>query len=445
MPGAGGRRARLHDPSDREIRRLALPALGALVAEPLFLLVDSVVVGRLGTVPLAGLSVAAGVLGTVVGLAVVLAYGTTAAVARGLGAGDVPLALRRGVDGIWLGAGVGVVAGLALLAAAPVLVAALGADGEVARLAVQYLRVSAAGLPAALVVLAATGVLRGLQDTRTPLVVAVVGAAANAVLSAWFVLGLGLGVPGSAAATVLVQTASAAAYGLVLRPGLRRHGVGLAPRAAGVGAAGRTSGLLLLRTAALRAVLLLATAAAVRLGTVEVAAHQVVLLVFGLLALALDAVAIAGQALVGRALGAGSAVRARAAARRTVEWGVAAGVVLGLALAAVHRLVGPLFGEDPALHAAVAPALLVLALASPLAGLVFALDGALIGAGDDRFLALTQVAVLAATAPALLAVVLLRGDVTALWVVLATAFLGTRALLLARRLRSDAWVVLGSR
>ena len=404
---------------------------------------DSAVVGRLGTVPLAGLSVAAGVLGTVVGLAVVLAYATTATVARALGAGDVPLALRRGVDGIWLGALLGAVLAGALVPAAPALVAALGADGEVARLAVQYLRVSAAGLPAALVVLAATGVLRGLQDTRTPLVVAAVGAAANAVLSAWFVLGLGLGVPGSAAATVLVQTASAAAYGVVLRPGLRRAGVGLLPRPVGVLSAGRTSWLLLVRTAALRAVLLAATAVAVRLGAVEVAAHQVVVLVFGLLALGLDAVAIAGQALVGRALGAGDASAARAAARRTVEWGVAAGVVLGLALAGVHRQVGPLFGEDPALHAVVAPALLVLAAAQPLAGLVFALDGALIGAGDHRFLAVTQVAVLGATAPALALVLPLGGDVTTLWLVLATAFLGTRALLLARRLRSDAWVVLG--
>jgi len=187
--------------TDREILRLAVPAFGALVAEPLFLLTDSAIVGRLGTVPLAGLGVAGALLATAVGVFVFLAYGTTAAVARRVGAGDLRGAVADGMDGVWLAALLGiVVAALAGVLAVP-LVAAFGPSGPVAEQAVTYLRWSLPGLPAMLVVLAATGVLRGLQDTRTPLVVAACGAAANAVLSLGLVHGAGLGIAGSAAGT----------------------------------------------------------------------------------------------------------------------------------------------------------------------------------------------------------------------------------------------------
>ncbi len=258
--------------ADREILRLAVPAFGALVAEPLFLLTDSAVVGRLGTAPLAGLGVAGSLLASAIGVFVFLAYGTTAAVARRVGAGDLRSALADGVDGVWLagllGAAVAVPAGLL---AVP-LVTAFGASDEVVAQAVSYLRWSLPGLPAMLVVLAATGVLRGLQDTRTPLVVAAAGAAGNAVLSVALVHGAGLGIAGSALGTVLAQVAMAAALLAVVVRAARRTGASLRPDARGIARVGRAGVPLVVRTLTLRAALLATTYVAVAQGDAALAA-----------------------------------------------------------------------------------------------------------------------------------------------------------------------------
>ncbi|MCW2852173.1 MAG: dinF, partial [Nocardioides sp.] len=211
---------------DREIWRLAVPAFLALVAEPLFLLSDAAIVGHLGTPELAGLGIAAVVLQTAVGLCVFLAYGTTASVARHLGAGDRSGALSQGVDGIWLAVLIGVVTTVAGVALTGPLVAAFGAGAEVSAHATTYLRIAFLGTVPLLVMLAATGVLRGLQDTRTPLVVAVAGNALNIVLNLLLVYGAGpvagMGLAGSAVGSVLAQVASAAALVAVVARGARR-------------------------------------------------------------------------------------------------------------------------------------------------------------------------------------------------------------------------------
>jgi putative MATE family efflux protein len=437
------RRGARHRGTDRDILRLALPALGALVAEPLYLLADSAVVGTLGTAPLAGLGLAATVLTTAVGLCVVLAYGTTATVSRRLGAGDRAGALRAGVDGMWLGVVVGTSLAVAGVVGAPTLLTAMGASPEVLPHAVAYLRVSALGMPAMLLVLAATGVLRGLQDTRTPLVVAVASAAGNAALSALLVLGLGLGVAGSAAATVVAQSAAAAAYLRVLGPALRRSGVPLSPRAAGLRRTASQGGLLLVRTAALRGALVLSALVATRMGDEQLAAHHVVLLVWSLLALVLDAVAIAAQALTGRALGAGDADGTRATTRRMVEWGAAGGVLLGVLVVAAAPVLPALFSADPQVRRLMTSALVVAALLQPVAGVVFVLDGVLIGAGDDRYLALAGLVPVAAFAVAAGAVVALGGGLAALWWAVGVLMAGRLAVLVLRA-RGDRWLVLGA-
>jgi putative MATE family efflux protein len=227
--------------SDREILRLAVPAFLALVAEPLFLLADAAIVGHLGTTPLAGLGVAAAVLQTVVGLCVFLAYGTTAGVARHVGAGDLRGALAQGVDGLWLAVGIGVVATLLGVALTGPVVRVFGAGPEVADQATTYLRIAFLGTVPLLLMLAATGVLRGLQDTRTPLVVAVVGNALNVLLNLLLVYGGpgfdGLGIAGSALGSVLAQVASAAALLAVVVRGARREGAPLRPDLPGIRAA----------------------------------------------------------------------------------------------------------------------------------------------------------------------------------------------------------------
>src|ERR1700722_1051580 len=288
---------------DAEILRLALPAFGALVAEPLFLLADSAIVSRLGTVPLGGLGIASQALTTLVGISIFLAYGTTGAVARELGAGQRDEAIRQGIDGLWLAAAIG----LAVLAAgwplAPHIVAAFGGTQGVSHEAVIYLRISLLGAPSMLLVLAGTGVLRGLQDTRTPLLVAVAANALNIALNATFVLGLHWGIAGSAAGTVIAQIGSSAAYLAVVTRGARLAGVGMRPEREGIRSAAFAGTSLVLRTLALQVVLILMTALAARQSDAAIAAHQIAMRIWNLFVFALDAIAIAAQAITGRHLG----------------------------------------------------------------------------------------------------------------------------------------------
>ncbi|MEU2867794.1 MATE family efflux transporter [Streptomyces olivoreticuli] len=439
-PARGPHSARSHD---REIVSLAVPAFGALVAEPLFVMADSAIVGHLGTPQLAGLGVAAALLTTAVSVFVFLAYATTAAVARRVGAGDLQAAIRQGMDGIWLALLIGAVVIAVTLPAARPVVELFGASPTAAPYATTYLRISALGIPAMLVVLAATGVLRGLQDTRTPLYVAIGGFAANAALNLGLVYGAGLGIAGSAWGTVIAQCGMAAAYLTVVVRGARRHGASLRPDAAGIRACAQAGAPLLVRTLSLRAVLMIATAVAARLGDAEIAAHQIVLTLWSLLAFALDAIAIAGQAIIGRYLGAGDTAGARAACRRMVQWGIVSGVVLGVLVVAARPLFIPLFTSDATVRDALLPTLLIVALGQPIAGVVFILDGVLMGAGDGPYLAWAMLVVLAVFAPVALLVPTLGGGLTALWWAM-TLMMTVRMLSLWLRTRSGRWIVTGA-
>ncbi|MGW4722761.1 MATE family efflux transporter [Streptomyces sp. S1] len=428
---------------DREIVSLALPAFGALVAEPLFLMVDSAIVGHLGTPQLAGLAIAAALLSTAVSVFVFLAYATTAAVARRVGAGDLPAAIRQGMDGIWLALLLGAAVVALTLPTAPWLVDVFGASDTAAPHAVTYLRISSLGIPAMLVVLAATGVLRGLQDTRTPLYVAIGGFAANGVLNVVLVYGAGLGVAGSAWGTVIAQCGMAVAYLTVVVRGARRHGASLRPDASGIRASARAGVPLLVRTLSLRAVLMIATAVAARLGDTEVAAHQIILSLWSLMAFALDAIAIAGQAIIGRYLGADDPDGARQVCRRMVQWGVVSGVVLGALLVLARPLFIPLFTGDTAVQDTLLPALLVVAVSQPIAGVVFVLDGVLMGAGDGPYLAWAMLLTLAVFAPVALLIPALGGGLTAVWWAM-TLMMTVRMLTLWFRSRSGRWIVTGA-
>lgn len=433
---------------DRQILALALPALGALVAEPLFVLVDSAVVGNLGTAPLAGLALASTVLVTVVGLCVFLAYATTAAVARRLGTGDRSGALQVGVDGMWLALGLGVVLSAVTWLSAPWLVEALGASGEVANQAVTYLRWSAPGLPGMLLVLASTGALRGLLDTRTPLVVASLGAVVNAVLNIVLVYGVGMGIAGSGLGTALTQIGMAVALTAVVVRGARGAGSQLRPAAGGILANARAGAPLFVRTLSLRLAILLTVWVATGLGAVELAGHQVVNAVWGLAAFALDALAIAAQALVGHALGAADVARVRAILRRTLQWGVGAGAALGLVIGGLSWAYVPLFTSDDDVRQAAVAALVVAAVTMPMAGWVFVLDGVLIGAGDGRFLAWAGMATLVVYIPFALAVRAAAPPGAAglawLWAAFAGVFMLARAVTTGWRARGTAWMVTGA-
>src|ERR1039458_3283804 len=379
-------------PHDAEILRLAVPAFGALVAEPLFLFADSVIVGRLGTTPLGGLGVASQALTTLVGISVFLAYGTTAAVARQLGAGHREAAIRQGVDGLWLAGIIGMVVLAAAWPLAPQIVHAFGGSPGVSGEAATYLRISLLGAPSVLVVLAGTGVLRGLQDTRTPLTVAVAANVVNLALNAFLVLGLHWGIAGSASRADWAKAAAAAAYLAMFAGGAGRAGVGFAPDLTGLRAAAMSGVSLVVRTIALQAVLIVVTAIAARQGNAAIAAHQIAFRAWTLLAFALDAIAIAAQAITGRYLGAGDVAGARAATSRMIGWGAVYGVVFGIVLVAAIPLLPGIFSAAPDVRRLLPAVLLVAAAQQPVAGVVFVLDGVLIGAGDQDYLALAGLA-----------------------------------------------------
>jgi putative MATE family efflux protein len=427
-----------------EIVRLAVPAFLALVAEPLFLLADAAIVGHLGTPQLAGLGIASSVLGTLVSLCIFLAYGTTASVARRVGAGDTEGALAQGVDGLWLAALIGVVVTVAVLPVTRTVVAWFGPSADVMAYATAYLHVALLGAAPLLLMLAATGVLRGLQDTRTPLVVAVVGNVANVVLNLALVYGLGLGIAGSALGTLVAQLGSALALVWVVVRAARASGAPLAPDLPGIRAAGRAGVPLLLRTLTLRVSLLVMTYGAARLGSADLAAMQLAMTIWTFLAFVLDAIAIAAQAITGRSLGAGDVAGTRAVTDQMVRYGLVSGFVTGLLLAASAWALGPLFTTDPVVRELLVPVLLVAALTQPVAGVVFVLDGVLIGAGDGRYLAWAGLAVLIVFAPAAWAAVAGPGTLAWLWVAFGVTFMGGRGVVLMARSRGTAWLRVGA-
>ena len=460
---------------NRQVLSLALPALGALIAEPLFVLADSAMVGHLGAVSLAGLSLASSILTTTVGLFVFLAYATTATTARLFGAGRRIEGLRAGVDGMWLALLLGLGAGAFLGLTAPWLTEAMGAHGPVAQAAIAYLRASCPGLPGMFVVLAATGVLRGLLDTRTPFVVATGGAVLNIVVNAILLYGVGMGIAGSGAGTAIAQTAMALALAGPIARTARAAGVGLLPHREGLRASLGSGTPLLIRSLSLRVAILATVWAATALGDVSLAAHQVVNALWTFAAFALDALAVAAQALIGTALGQAQRSDADSATsdtevdiaadtdtqsasatagwsidellRRLLAWGAGTGVLIGVLMAAGAAWLPHVFTSDPGVITAATPTLLVAASALPLAGVVYLLDGVLMGAGDGRYLAWAGLLTLVPYVPlalligggALPGVVGTISGLVLLWIAFAWVFMAARGATTYLRARGTAW------
>ena len=430
---------RLRSSYDREIVRLALPALGALAAEPLYILADTAIVGHLGRPQIAALGLAGTVLAGAFTIFNFLTYGTTAVVARASGAGQEEHAARLAAQALWASLGIG----LALLVvcelvAAPLL-AGLGGHGRSGEFALQYFRLAALGLPAALVALAGQGYLRGVSNLRRPLEIVVVANLANLVLEILFVYGFGWGVAGSAAGTALAQAGMGVAFVVEL---LRPHAPSRRPSWREMRPMVRVGRQIFVRTVALYASFLVAASVLARMGDAQIGAHQIGYQIFLLLALVLDALAIAAQVIVGRMLGAGDADGAYAAAGRMIGWSVAVGVVFAAVLAPLSYALPRAFTSDPqVLHQA---ALLwpFLAAIQPLGAAAFALDGILIGAGDTRYLMWSMLA--ASAIFVVLAVLALSLDwgVVGVWAAL-TVLIAARLAFLGPRFVRRRWAVVG--
>ena len=431
---------KLRSPYDREIFGLALPALGALAAEPLYLLVDTAIVGHLGRSQLAALGIAFAVLGGVFAIFNFLQYGTTAQVARAGGAGEEETARRLGAQAVWLSLAFGIAVSVLVAVLAEPLVSLMGGEGEAAGYAATYLRIAAIGLPAAFLALGGQGYLRGISDLRTPLVILVAANAVNLVLEVLFVYGFGWGIEGSAWGTAIAQLGMGVAFLVVILRGMHladaRPRLDLARRVLSLGK------WIFVRTTALMSSFVLAGAVATRFGEAAIGAHQVAFQLWIFLALVLDSVAIAGQIIVGRELGAGRREDAYGASERMIWLSVGLGGAFALVVLALGGVLPRAFTGDASVLDEAALLWPFFALMQPLNGAVFALDGILIGAGDGPFLAGSMVAAFLACATVLLAA--LAGDwgIRGVWIALVLLIL-VRLTLMTARFRRGRWLVTG--
>ena len=431
----------LRSPYDREILSLAVPALGALAAEPLYLLADTAMVGHLGTEQLAALAIAATLLSGAFTLFNFLTYGTTAQVARLSGAAAHEEAGRLAAQALWLASAIGVLLTATLAALAVPLVDLMGADGHTAELAVMYLRIGSLGLPFALIALAGQGFLRGVSDLRTPLVIVVVANVANVLLNLLFIYGFGWGLAGSAWATVVAQLGMGAAFVAAL---LRAPATSRRPSLARMRPLARIGSEIFVRTTALYASFLVAGAVLARVGNDSLAAHQVAFQLFVFLALVLDAVAIAGQVIVGRSLGAGDADEAYRAAKRMIELSIAAGAAFAAVMLALTEVLPRAFTSDADVIDELHKIWPLFALMQPANGTVFALDGILIGAGDTRFLMWGMLAAsLLVFVPVALASLALDFGIVGVWCGL-VGLIAARLVTCGWRFRGRRWAIVGA-
>jgi putative MATE family efflux protein len=425
----------------RGIAGLALPALVVLAAEPLYVLVDTAVVGHLGPTELAALAIGGGVMAVAVFLGNVLAYGTTGRAARRFGAGDRTRAVAEGVQASWLALGMGVLlVGVGQAVAGPVTRTLAGGDAAVAGAAETWLRVAMLGIPGILLAMAGNGWMRGVQDTRTPLRYVVGAFLLSGVLCPVLVYPLGLGLTGSAIANVVAQLLGGALFVVALV----RQRVPLAPRWSLLREQLSVSADLLVRGAAFQACFLSAATVVARVSAAALGAHQIALQLWFFCALALDAVAIAAQSLIGAALGAGDPAIARGVAARVGRIGLVCGVGFAAVIGALAWVLPAAFTPDAAVRAQALVAWPWLVGMLPLGGVVFALDGVLIGAGDVRFLRnLTVVAALGFFLPLTWLAHALSLGLPGVWAALST-FMVVRLIGLLWRVRGRGWAVAGA-
>jgi MATE family, multidrug efflux pump len=433
------RRLTARSPYDREILGLAVAALGSLAAEPLYILVDTAIVGHLGRPELAALGIAGIVLSGLFALFNFLAYGTTSQVARAAGAGHRETADRLGAQAFWLSLAVGVALAAALAVLADPVVAAMGAEGHTADLAAEYVRIACIGFPFAFVAIGAQGYLRGVGDLKTPLYILIAANAANVVLEVLFVYGFDWGLAGSAAGTAVAQVGMGAAFIAVLARIGKDHfriRLDLSRRLLRVGRH------IFVRTSALYASFVVAGAVIARFGDASIGAHQIAFQLWAFLALVLDAIAIAGQVIVGRMLGAGDDEGAYAASARMITLSVFAGAVFAGVMLALIELLPRAFTGDSAVLEEARDIWPIFALMQPLNGAVFALDGILIGAGDVRYLMWSMLVSGAASVAVALVALELEWGIVGVWFALLVLILVRLATLMVRFTRRR-WLVTG--
>ncbi|WEV42669.1 MATE family efflux transporter [Bifidobacterium sp. ESL0682] len=433
---------------NRQILALAIPTFGQLIADPLFVLIDTAIVGHIGDTALAGLSIGSTVLLTVAGLCNFLAYGTTSRVGQLMGAGRKREGLETGVDGLWLALIIGVIISAAFFVGARPLCALMGAQGAVLDNAVTYLQAVIFGLPGMLLVYAANGIFRGLKKVRITLVAAVLGAALNTALDFLFIFGFNMGIMGSGLATLIAQWFMGVYLVIPALKWSHDAGASLAPRISGITATASDGLPLFIRTLALRICMVATVVLATHMGTQVLAAYQAVNSTWNFVLNILDAIGISGQALVATEIGAKRYGRAREMTRISARAGLYGGIAVGIALIALGFVAAPMFSPNAAIQHLIVIGMIVVAIFLPIAGWMWALDGILIGAGDYKYLAVTCSIVTVVYLPLVLVLNFIDGAynpsatvrMILLWAVFNVIFIGGRSLFNGLRARSDKWL-----
>lgn len=418
---------------------MAIPALGTLAVEPLYRLADTAIIGRLGTIPLAGLALAATVLGTLTFLCFFLTTGTTARVAFLSGRGSDRAAAEVIPQVLWVAGGLGLLLTAIVVGLARPLANFVGGEPEVIDQAVTYMRISGLAIPWILVAFVGNGWHRGRSDTRTPLTIVVVANVINVVLDLFLVYGLDLGLAGSAIGTLVAQTVAGAWFLTLLVKAVIHHEAGVRPHRVELTRVLRVARQMGLRSAGLLATLAVATAVASRISAASLAAHQIAFEVFLFLALSVDALAVAAQALVGTSLGRSGVDEARAVGRRIIRMGTIVGALLTVIVLLTSQVIPRLFTADAAVIDRAGVALVGLAIMQIPAAVAFVLDGVLEGASDFGFLQWALLGAMVAFAPFAVAVIQRpQLGLAGLWAGL-FVWVSTRAVLLGIRFRGEAW------
>ncbi|MEX2294568.1 MAG: MATE family efflux transporter [Acidimicrobiales bacterium] len=429
------------DALDRRILVIAVPALGSLLVEPIYVLTDTAVVGRLGTVPLGGLALASTVLNTLVWVFNFLSYGTTVRVAVRRGRGDLAGGAADALQALWLAVGIGIVMAATIAVAARGLVGLLGDDAAVIDQGVTYLRVSAVGVPFQFLTIACIGYLYGLPDTKRPFLVLAASNAVNLVVELVLVFGFDWGIAGSAWGTVVAQALSAAVLLAIVVPALRMDGLRrLSVVPSVMWAVLKVGAHMVQRTAFLLAALAVATASAARVGTAELAGHQIGAQLFLFLAIGVDMFKVSGQSLVGHALGAGRPDEAREVVVHLYAWALRVGLLLTVVTAALSPVLPRAFSGDADVVHAATIALLVLAAMQLPSALTFVLDGVLMGANDFRDLRWQTTIAFVCALPVFVAVVVRPSlGIATVWVGL-LIWVSVRALKNHTRVQGERWL-----
>lgn len=436
---------------------LAIPTFGQLIAEPVFILIDTAIVGHIGDDALAGLSIGSTIILTTVGLCIFLAYSTTSQVAQLIGEGKRRQGLQAGINGMWLALVLGTIISVGIFAFTEPLSWALGARGAVLEQAGLYTRALAFSIPGALLVYAANGIFRGLFKVRITLVAAVGGAIINTVLDFLFVFGFGWGIRGSGIATLIAQWAMAGFLTAFAGRWARLEGATIRPQARGILANASDGIPLFIRSLALRGALVATVAAAAHMGVLVLASYQAVNSMWNLALNMLDSIGIAGQSIVGEAIGRRRRERlgtgeVHALVQISAKAGLVMGAVVGALLIVVSFPLAGVFSPNPEIQHLIMVGMVVVGLFCPLQGWVWALDGVLIGAGDYRYLAVASLISSAVYMGALgLLMLTFTGSteptggwadalVIALWLVFNMFFMGSRGVANGARARTDKWL-----